>query len=342
MVPDPLKRYFKLIETISRLGRIADPFAHSAAAKLAAASSQLSATQELAERLNPAGAVQRLHEKIEQLAEPFSALERLQQLHRALTRFEGMPERLSDALVSAGYSPHPELTLPDVALIVEAFEEEGPDAAVEVVERIYDEMLADERFSAGMHARWDAIPGRGDVLMHCLLAYEQGLYGAMVPSLIAQVEGMILDATDFAGWVRGDTVQAKLAELLDEDDVLTLATAGFLGSVLHHKFHHGDEPMPPLSRHAILHGGDTGFATKRHARAVVIWTDCVALLIAEGSDEGPAEPQEPSLEDPASGPELPCSPCPRPRPTASSTPRRVGSGCGNSKCRRPAPPISRT
>ena len=190
---------------------------------------------------------------------------------------DGAPEQLRAALEDAGVVPHPDLSLPDLVNVIRAFRERGRDAAVETLRILHSELFDDPRFRASLRARWLATR-RGSALEQILQAHEAGFYAASVPAALAHAEGIIADAAGHTGHLKQDVLLGYVESMRAEDDLYGPVVAQFVGKFLFTRFLHGD-PIPPFSRHAILHGADTAYGTKEKSLQALLWVDYLLLLV---------------------------------------------------------------
>jgi hypothetical protein len=197
------------------------------------------------------------------------------------------PAALRDAIAGAGMIvPVSQMSLGEVIALLDLFAAEGPQPAIQRVHQHYDELFANVESVVALCASWSRHPilaRREDVLRQALEAHTRGLYALVVPVLIAQAEGIVADLAGHAGPMGGGPLKQHVERLAARDRWTELMISAFWKDVLLERFEHGD-PAPPLSRHAILHGGDTRYGTERNSQTTILLIDHLRLL-AEGSDD---------------------------------------------------------
>ena len=209
------------------------------------------------------------------LREPL--IEFLQGLARFQQWFEEAPEALRAALVAEGAFPHPGImTLHDLNELIVEFRLRGPTAAVERLHRLHEELFADTDFRSRLKARWEK-SRRWAILEHILRAHDAELYCVSVPAALAQAEGIVVDAMAHTGMLPGGQLRAYIAHLRTEPNLEGLAVDDFASKFLFAGFTHGSS-IPRFSRHAILHGADTAYGTKRSSLLALVWVDYLLML----------------------------------------------------------------
>lgn len=210
-----------------------------------------------------------------------SVAQKFEQVQRWM---EEAPAQLREALKDAGTIPHPALTLEDIRTVTATFAELGSDAAVERIRLLHSELFEDETFRRGLVARWQA-SGRWAVLEQILKAHDEGLYYLTVPTALAQAEGIVAAMVQPHGGMKQKDLPRHISSLekgTDEKDrgLYGPSVDAFVESYLLAKFHHGD-PLPAFSRHAILHGADTGYGTLDKSLRSMVWVDYLLICREE-------------------------------------------------------------
>ena len=122
------------------------------------------------------------------------------------------------------------------------------------------------------------IKKRIPILEAAVNAHIEGKYELSIPALLPQIGGIIMDGYDHNGWAKQkyeEDYARKLCEGGPEDgepDSLDHAAEDFFLKTLKQDFRLG-QPMPGLSRHAILHGADTDYATSVNSLKVILIFD---------------------------------------------------------------------
>lgn len=128
-----------------------------------------------------------------------------------------------------------------------------------------------ERLDEWRHHRW--IRNRVPILEAAVNAHVQGLYELSVPTLLPQIEGIIWEGYgSTSGCHQPEEMTLATSLCSDGLDFLDdMAKRFFLDTVLH-EFSLG-QPVPGLSRHAILHGIDTHYATQINSLKLILLFD---------------------------------------------------------------------
>ena len=98
--------------------------------------------------------------------------------------------------------------------------------------------------------------------------YEQKLYYLVIPALFALIEGIIARGFQHNGRMNGNQLKGYIKELLDGDETESLQEV--INKRMLVSFEHGKEVDSPISRHAILHGGDIKFGTEAVALRLLL------------------------------------------------------------------------
>jgi hypothetical protein len=192
-------------------------------------------------------------------------------------------------LLELGWPPILEASFPQMNEVLVIYTKDGPEAAGVYVEALagecYDE--ATLRRKLGTWARDPLVARRLRFLRAGMEAHLRGDYACSVPTLLPQVEGVVVD---FYGGVRELEV-AKVEILIDkllladEESDSALAKADrlvreyYLQQVLKSIGRRDDVPAS-LNRHCILHGRDLAYDTKANSlRALVLFDYLTTSLV---------------------------------------------------------------
>src|SRR5690606_5130815 len=114
---------------------------------------------------------------------------------------------------------------------------------------------------------------RMPLLRNAIMAHNLGMYDLVVPSVLSQLEGFLVDLFEYKGKVFGKTQLVFLKHLLLEnrneysfDD----AIHEYYSQQILESFEHGKETESGVSRHAILHGGETGFGKETTSLKILL------------------------------------------------------------------------
>lgn len=200
----------------------------------------------------------------------------IQAAEAAVRHFEEKGSAIVDAVHAKGMIvPSSQMSLHDVTNLREIYDEKGAAAVVAAVEAEYNVIFERPDFLDSLWASWSsssALQPRLPILKDALGAHRHGLFGASIPTLIAQAEGLIVALRGYKGKVSGPTLQNLLGETLQDDTFVGPTIASFFKDTLYAAFKHG-ESVGPFSRNAILHGGDVVYATEKNSRTAIMLVD---------------------------------------------------------------------
>jgi hypothetical protein len=206
------------------------------------------------------------------------------------------PDILKRSVSRAGLIvPFSQMSFADVGELMTIYEAEGEQAVVERVRREYGVLFATEGFLAALEKSWAShkhLARRVAILREALKAHELGMFAVSVPTLIAQFEGLVADAVQHQGRMGVKALRAHVQTLSANDGAIGAMFSSFVCDAYLDEFEHGQaSPMPAISRHAILHGGDISYATETNSRTMILLIDGLreiseACPIAEGPTTG--------------------------------------------------------
>jgi hypothetical protein len=188
---------------------------------------------------------------------------------------------LRDAVGAQGLIvPFSQMSFPDLTELLELHRAHGNDAVVQRVRQHYEELFTSEAFLDDLEAAWGAdrhLARRLPLLREALKAHSLRMFAVSIPTLIAQFEGLIVDVVKHRGRMAGKDLKAYVDGLATSESVSGKMLSSFVHDALLAEFAHGSL-APPFSRHAILHGGDTQYATEVNSRTAILLIDNVRAL----------------------------------------------------------------
>jgi hypothetical protein len=209
-------------------------------------------------------------------------LETLKRFQEVQEWAEHLPQGLADSLGDGGVVLHPELSLPDLFRVTQAYREGGSSAAQAEMLRLQGKLFTETHARARVEARWRA-SARWPVLKDILAAHDAELYGTSVPVAIAQAEGIVAEGMKHNGRMKIEDFERHLDELFDDE--LEKPLMKLFRKKLLAPFYHGDE-APEFSRHAILHGGDWTYGTLDNSIRALAWVDCLLCVFQAAANGG--------------------------------------------------------
>jgi hypothetical protein len=115
-------------------------------------------------------------------------------------------------------------------------------------------------------------PHRIRILEAAVAAHVEGRFELSVPAMLPQIEGVIADFFGHIGRMNNAALQQYLVAAFSKDSHFDRVSAAFILNVILESFFWGAK-IPRLSRHAILHGADTRYATAINSLQVILAFD---------------------------------------------------------------------
>lgn len=194
----------------------------------------------------------------------------------AAARFEEKGPGMAAAAHAKGLIiPSSQISLYDLTKLVDVYETQGDSAVVSAIETEYEKIFGAPEFLDSLGKSWMAsnlLAPRWPILNDALKAHTHRLFGASIPVLIAQAEGIIVDLRGHTGPASMEKIRDLLQEAADSDEFTGRLVTDFFRNVLHTRFVHGTI-AGPLSRHAILHGADLNYPSERNSRTAILLID---------------------------------------------------------------------
>lgn len=116
-----------------------------------------------------------------------------------------------------------------------------------------------------------------EILNQIELGYQDKLFYLVVPILFTVIEGIIAKSFNHEGKMNGKQLKNYINKLLGNSNIRSVQEV--IDKRMFISFEHGDEIDSPISRHAILHGGDISYGTEAIAlRLCLILYNLVILI----------------------------------------------------------------
>jgi hypothetical protein len=126
---------------------------------------------------------------------------------------------------------------------------------------------------------------RISILEEAIEAHINGRYFVSVPTFLTQIEGVLSDSS----WSeKGRSLQDKyltsLDEILDRSDYYgqeytKKAIMELFRKKIIHQWFHGDKVPFELNRHAILHGGDVNYGSRKNSLKTILLLNLLVELV---------------------------------------------------------------
>lgn len=98
--------------------------------------------------------------------------------------------------------------------------------------------------------------------------------------MFAQLEGVIAEASNHHGRFSERKLVEYLAPIAERGTRFERFDARLVVGEIWQGFEYGD-PLPQLSRHAILHGADTGYGTPANSLKAILYFDSIRKGLAK-------------------------------------------------------------
>lgn len=197
---------------------------------------------------------------------------------------ESAPSRLQVVCKALKYPPPNFISLPDIKSLLDSYDSDGEEGARLLLQSMVSAHFSDDDAMARMHKHWresGLVDSASQVILsHVLDAHGRGLYGVVVPTIFAQTERLVVQAFAHKGRLGGAGYAKLLKRLTNESGIFGPAVDSFFAAVVLENFEHGIEPQSPMSRHAMLHGGDVAYATQETSERSIVLFDCLLSSIA--------------------------------------------------------------
>jgi hypothetical protein len=193
-------------------------------------------------------------------------------LNRLIHQLAASGSRLQLMLLQLKWPPPGHLPAALLDEIASAFEKE--DIGPSDVERLFVTYYTPQRLrqlvaawsERGLSAR------RLRIMEQVVSAHCEGRFELSVPSILPQIEGTIAEIFGHAGRISGKEIRQYVKAVLQRGSRFDKIGAAFFTDVLLDRFEWGD-PIPPLSRHAILHGADLDYMTAANSLRLILSFD---------------------------------------------------------------------
>jgi hypothetical protein len=197
-------------------------------------------------------------------------------------RLDKISDATRAALKDAGFPPARLLSLNDLCEIEEVYTAKGLPESATVAARLCREVVASAECRQEMLNDWGSkslcVP-RMRILSAAMDAHARGAYELSVPALLAQLEGVVSDhKRPGGGRLRQSDIYSHVTDLSKQHPMLASQLAEFVENIVFADFVRGQQ-LPELSRHAILHGADTTYATEDNSTKAILTFDFVAELL---------------------------------------------------------------
>ncbi len=224
----------------------------------------------------------RLRTQLENATAPGTELRaKIDALPSIFERWQQLPPQLHGALNAADFPPCHRFSTRDIMEIAETYTNCGSNASTPLIEALARAAFGDAAYRTQMLADWDANPKMGkrmNILRAATEAVVEGRFELAIPALLAQLEGLVADLVAHKGQMNGTKYGEYIHDLQQPDPLFAGVLEEFFKRTLLARFEHGLSIKSTMSRHAILHGGDTSYGTELNAIKAIWMIDYVQAV----------------------------------------------------------------
>lgn len=203
-------------------------------------------------------------------------------IHDAAMILEENTIRFKAIMLEIGFPPYDSIPLSHIAYFVRIYDESGTEYTKRFISRYMSLVVYRKEDIRYMQKKWQKahwLEKRIKVLNSALEGHIHGYYDLTIPTLLAQIEGMLVEGIlllDEPDGRIGYKVQGNfLAQvILGDADTFSFdeEIEKFYTTIILAEFERGKEVKSELSRHAILHGEDVKYGTKLNSlKAILIF-----------------------------------------------------------------------
>lgn len=116
----------------------------------------------------------------------------------------------------------------------------------------------------------DHLSHRMKILTEAISAHIEGRFELSIPALLPQVEGIIADIKRHTGRMNQKNIVGYIDSILVDNSRFNRIGKTFLVTTLVENFEWQQGPIPFFSRHAILHGADTNYASATNSLRLIL------------------------------------------------------------------------
>ncbi|MCX6343916.1 MAG: hypothetical protein NT018_02435 [Armatimonadetes bacterium] len=182
-------------------------------------------------------------------------------------------------LLSYGWPPPVELGLGDLRTIMRDQSENDEPAIGRAIEKLVLSCYGNDKLER-IHENWEHrlfLKHRLPILRAVMDAHISKNYWLSVPSMLPQIDGVIAEYYGHKGHLSGKKLVEYVEKLFAAQPsnlmgLISSANRDFYTTILLFPFLFGQLPAF-ISRHAILHGADTGYGTEANSLKVILFFD---------------------------------------------------------------------
>lgn len=207
-------------------------------------------------------------------------LKGLENIRKGILETESDIKVFKAAMVEMGYPPHDGMSIGQMRAIAKQYKVNS-DELKEKIDGFMATLYNPSEMQQTLLSweKKDLITKRLPLLRNAIMAHNLGMYDLVVPSVLSQLEGVLVDIFTVKGNVNGQIQKIMLENLLlknyEYDYLFSFDDSihEFYVKNILVNFEHGKNTKSDLSRHAILHGSDTNFGKQTVSLKVLLLFD---------------------------------------------------------------------
>lgn len=156
---------------------------------------------------------------------------------------------------------------------------DSQEASIEIIDNLFIKYYNEELRNKMLEdlRSIDFLEQYDEIINQIEIGYNNELYYLVVPSLFVLIEGMVARGFNHTGQMRGSQMSGYLEELLKNESANSLHE--IINKRMLVSFKHGHEIDSPISRHAIIHGGDINYGREAVALRLFLIFYNIALAL---------------------------------------------------------------
>ncbi|WP_434476111.1 hypothetical protein [Bacillus hominis] len=220
---------------------------------------------------------QKIFEKFNDTFKNWDFAKRLSELQKIANREKDIALEVKAIFLELDFPPHDDLFSNEAQEIVELYHTSELSITKAYVEELFLEKF-DKQALVTMKSKWHGfewLNNRISILEQVIEGHLKGYYNLTVPTLLAQTEGIVAQGFKHVGKMNGSKLEGFLTDLLSDHSTYSFDVQihTFYTSRILAGFEHGKEINSSLSRHAILHGGDSSYGTQVNSLKCILIFD---------------------------------------------------------------------
>ena len=214
------------------------------------------------------------------------------EIGKMLKEADDIATKYKSIVIELGYPPLMEMPMDYVKKIVTDYKEHN----IEYVAEYIDELVLafhNEQFLWEMAQKWEnkkLASSRIHILKNAIKCHNLQMYDASIPTLLPQLDGIVADAFGHTGKFNGYHMKTYLEHMLKKNlnkDEFTLTDAlhEYYTKNLLVGFEFGEQITSDVSRHAILHGGNTQYGKPVNSLKLILVFDFLLTVLNDASED---------------------------------------------------------